>query len=187
MSTQNLTTSSSMLAKIKAFEGGFRAKAYRDGSTNGTPQFSIGYGHQIQPNEAYLKTATITQATALNLLMGNITPLELQINRANTGFNQNQFDACINFGFNEGSGALAKILQTWSNTHSTVAVTNEMSQYNKTHDNVTNALVVSADLTAREKYNVDLFNTKPSLIPSSALLAGAGVLAAVAAMAMFRS
>jgi lysozyme len=154
-----MNTSQAAINKIKASEG-FSATAYPDGQRDGVQLYSIGYGHQIQPNELHLKTETITVATGEKLLRSDIAPLELQINQAvPKGYNQNQFDASLDFGYNCGSGALSSILKVWTTTHSTDMVTAKMKLYVNTHDQ-SGKMVKSQTLVARRKENALLF-TKP--------------------------
>ena len=54
-----MKTSLSAINALKARET-FSPKAYPDGMVNGVQMHSIGYGHQIQPNQLSLLTATIT-------------------------------------------------------------------------------------------------------------------------------
>lgn len=154
-----MVTSQAAINKIKNREG-FRATAYADGKdASGNQLYSIGYGHQIRSYELHLKTETITKAKGDQLLKGDVSPLELQINaKVKSGFTQNNFDACIDFGYNCGSVPLGKILETWVTTHNPKAVTDHMLLYNKTHDNKTGKTIVSNELTARRKENVLTFN-----------------------------
>jgi GH24 family phage-related lysozyme (muramidase) len=176
-----MRTSLAQINRIKSREQ-FRATAYRDGSTNGTPRYSIGYGHQIQPHEQSLMSKTIKESEAVTLLQGDLMPLESQLNRVTVSpFNQNQFDGMIDFGFNCGSGALSKVIATYQrNPHDTKAVTDQMLLYNKTHNNRTNALEFSQELANRRSQEVSIFNT-PISATKMALYAGIGL--AVAYMA----
>ncbi|QQL51086.1 lysozyme [Mucilaginibacter ginkgonis] len=152
-----MKTSQSAINKLKATEQ-FRATAYKDGYTGGVQNYSIGYGHQIGLNEQNLKTATITTSQAETLMRNDLAPLEGQLNKAKYPFNQNQFDALVSFGYNTGSGSLAKVIDTWNTTHSTSKVTAQMALYTKTHDNKTGELVASSALEKRRAAEVTLFN-----------------------------
>jgi len=163
-----LTTSTPAIAKLKKAEGGFRAKAYADADGH-----SIGFGHFIRANEAHLLTQTVTLDWANKQMRADIAPLELQINQAvPKGFNQNQFDALIDFGYNCGSGALSKVLVTWNSTHSTDAVTKHINQYVKSKDQ-TGQLKVNPVLVARRDAEALLFSSTyiPKVIPFLAIAA----------------
>jgi GH24 family phage-related lysozyme (muramidase) len=180
-----MKTSTSQLNKIASREG-FKAKAYRDGSAGGIDKYSIGYGHQIGLSEHALMTTTITQSSALKLLQSDVLPLEIQINNALAAVpsfkaTQNQFDAWVDFGFNCGSGSLSKVLGTFkANPHNLKAVTDEMALYNKTHDNTTNALVTSSELTSRRAAEISLFNSPYTPAITGALALGVAVVAYLA-------
>lgn len=171
-----MKTSQAAINKLKGGEG-FSATAYPDSkNAAGVQLYSIGYGHQIQPNQLHLKTETINKATAEQLLRSDIAPLELQINQAVIkGFNQNQFDACIDFGYNCGSGALSKILRTWTGTHSTDKVTAQMKQYVHTTDNSTGQKIVSKKLVVRRNENAATFTS--TVMPPLGTIAIVGGLA----------
>ncbi|PAW94081.1 hypothetical protein CKK33_11475 [Mucilaginibacter sp. MD40] len=89
-----------------AEEEAFSSKAYKDGSVNGVQMYSIGYGHQIQPNEQYLRTATIDKAKGKQLLN---TDVKDRVNFVNSklkkAITQNQFHACVDCCYNAGVGA----------------------------------------------------------------------------------
>lgn len=152
-----MKTSAKQLERLKTIEG-FKPRAYRDGSANGVPKYSIGYGHQIQPNEQYLMTATISPATAQQQLENFIKPLEDQLNKAKYKFNQNQFDAMISFGYNTPAG-MASALAVWNSTKDITKVTAKMAEYTKSHANPSNTLLPDATLEARRLAEIKLFKT----------------------------
>jgi lysozyme len=96
-----MTTSQAGVDLIKKWEG-FRATMYLDAV--GKP--TIGYGTLIdKPEEQYLRTATITQAQAEELLRRDLVPFEQAVNEAITvRLTQNQFDALVSFVYNLGPG-----------------------------------------------------------------------------------
>ncbi len=170
-----METSYTKVSEILKIEN-FRSRAYADGMSNGKQMYSIGYGHQIQPNESYLLNATITLDTALKLFRSNLAPLESQINdNSKYAMAQNQFDDCIDFGFNCGSGALSNILDTWNTTHDPIQVAARMKLYNKTRKN--GVLVVDAGLTARRADEANDFLTSTSGISLIAVFAVGAALA----------
>lgn len=110
---------------------GFRSTAYKDGSSGGTQKYSIGFGHQIQSYELYLKTQTISRAAGLDLLKRDMQNVVNAINaKAKKPLNQNQFDALCDFGFNCGVGALGNVINTL-NTKGYDAVPAHINQYVK--------------------------------------------------------
>jgi lysozyme len=81
----------------------FKAQAY----VAPEGQLTIGYGHVILPHEEHLKTATLTEDDALEILRGDTAIAEDAVTRAvKVELNQNQFDALVSFTFNTGGGAL---------------------------------------------------------------------------------
>lgn len=96
-----MTTSQAGVDLIKKWEG-FRATMYLDAV--GKP--TIGYGTLIdRADEQYLRTATITEAQAEELLRRDLVPFEQAVNEAITvRLSQNQFDALVSFVYNVGPG-----------------------------------------------------------------------------------
>ena len=83
------------LGFIKLKEG-FRSKPYREGAN----EWTIGYGHYIQPGEVY---TSLTREEAHLLMLQDITPMEEAINRlVIVPLTQNQFDALVSFMYNVG-------------------------------------------------------------------------------------
>lgn len=180
-----MSPSTSILNKILKTEQ-FRSTAYADGASGSGVQFySIGYGHQIQPTEQALKRSTITKAQALDLFKKDNSAVIQTLNSAKRKLNQNQYDALFDFGFNCGTGALAKAIVIWNDTGSNKAVTDYMVQFIRS-TKIVNGVptkVVNDALVDRRKDNVALFN-KPYV--ASALSIGAVIIGA-AALLMFRS
>lgn len=98
---------------------------------NGVQQYSIGYGHQILPGEKYLLTTTLTKAQADAIFNKDLLTYEAAVNRTKRALTQNQFDALVSFAYNAGTGALAKVLETWNATGDSVKTTDRMKLYNK--------------------------------------------------------
>ena len=96
----NFTYSQNGLALTQKFEG-LRLTAYQDQ----VGVWTIGYGHTGPEVCAEL---TITQEQANNLLMQDIASAVAAVNRLVTvAFNQNGFDALVDFAFNLGNNALS--------------------------------------------------------------------------------
>jgi len=98
--TNNLSYSSTGLALTEHFEG-LRLTAYQDS----VGVWTIGYGHtgsDVRPG------LTITQEQASALLQQDVAGAVAAVNRLVTvTLTQNQFDALVDFTFNEGQGNLA--------------------------------------------------------------------------------
>jgi len=87
---------------------GVRYKAVPDGKTrDGKQLYSIGMGHQIQPNEQYLMTATITEAEVLYLFEKDIKNILADIEKdVKVPLNKNQKLAVISIRYNVGGAGL---------------------------------------------------------------------------------
>ena len=90
------------IALVKSFEG-FRAKVYLDTANRST----IGYGHLIKAGEKF-PPAGIADDTATSLLLADLHTAENTVNQlVHVTLTQNQFDALVDFTFNEGQGHFA--------------------------------------------------------------------------------
>ncbi len=85
-------------------------KAFPDGKDKkGNQLFSIGYGHQIQPNELELMTSTITESKALELFQKDIEAIRKQMNSViKVPINKNQQLALLSLRYNIGGDAFAE-------------------------------------------------------------------------------
>jgi GH24 family phage-related lysozyme (muramidase) len=95
---------------IKKEESGSRGpllKAVPDGKDKkGNQLFSIGYGHQIQPNEIELMTETITPEKALELFAKDVEAIRKQMNSLiKVPINKNQQLALLSLRYNIGGEA----------------------------------------------------------------------------------
>lgn len=171
-----MKTSAAAISRLKQWES-FSSKAYPDGFSNGVQMYSIGYGHQIRIGETALRTQIITVAKGTTLLMEDVYPLEVQINRdLKVQPTQNQFDMLVSFGYNEGSGALGKIITLWNGSRNVKAVTDKMLQYDKTHKNGSGELITSTALHSRRLKEIAIFN---SGLPPVSPVVKTGIIAAV--------
>lgn len=85
---------------IKSFEG-YRAHAYQDS----VGVWTIGYGttHGVQPGQ------TITEPEALHRLTGTVEAMaDVLATAIHVPVTQNQFDACVCFAYNVGTGAFTR-------------------------------------------------------------------------------
>ncbi len=82
-------------------------KAFPDGrDKKGNQLFSIGYGHQIQPNELELMTQTITPEKALELFAKDIEIIRRDMNKSiKVPINKNQQLALLSLRYNIGGEA----------------------------------------------------------------------------------
>jgi len=85
-------------------------KAKPDGKDkNGNQLYSIGYGHQIQPNEKNLLIETITEQKALEIFQKDIESMRKQLNSLiKVPINKNQQLALLSLRYNIGPDAFAK-------------------------------------------------------------------------------
>lgn len=91
------------LEALKESEG-FRANAYPD--SGGT--WTIGYGTTVVDGKPVMRGMTCTQQQAELWLEADLARTQTVVNRlCGTIVNQNQFDALVNFAYNEGSQAFA--------------------------------------------------------------------------------
>ena len=95
------------LQLLKSFEG-CRLTAYWD-----VDGYSIGYGHHAKD---ITKGMTIDQKAADAFLKKDVAKFEKAVNALKYDFNQNQFDALVDFAYNCGAGNLLKL--TANNTRS---------------------------------------------------------------------
>ena len=108
------------LQLLKQFEG-CRLTAYWD--VNG---YSIGYGHHAKD---ITKGMTIDQKAADEFLKKDVAKFEKAVNALKYDFNQNQFDALVDFAYNCGAGNLLKL--TANNTRSIQQISYKIPAYCK--------------------------------------------------------
>jgi GH24 family phage-related lysozyme (muramidase) len=143
-----------------AVNEGFVAHAYKDGFVGGNQMHSIGFGHQIQPGENYLLTATITRDQALKLLQNDSKNVVDYINLHTQGRlpNQGQFDAFFDYGYNAGVGALqANILTPWNSGASTASIADAIKTTRTKYHDTSGNLVVNSTLVSRRAQEASIF------------------------------
>ena len=86
----------------------FRSLVYPD--ANGNP--TIGWGHKLTPAEieSGIYKRGITQDTADQIFLQDITPFEHQVNSFELPLSQGQFDALVDFTYNLGVNDLSVLL-----------------------------------------------------------------------------
>ena len=92
---------------IRAQEGIPSRTAKKDGKLkDGTQLFSIGLGHQIQPNESYLLSATLTDQEILDIFKKDVQKIIVSMNKVIDAFlNDNQALALFSLWYNIGETA----------------------------------------------------------------------------------
>ena len=130
------------LQLLKQFEG-CRLTAYWD--VNG---YSIGYGHHAKD---ITKGVTIDQKAADEFLKKDVARFEKAVNALKYDFNQNQFDALVDFAYNCGAGNLLKL--TANNTRSIQQISYKIPAYCKAGG------VRLMGLVRRRNAEQELFNT----------------------------
>lgn len=133
----------------------FSPKAYLDPPHNTAGKYSIGYGHQIQPNERALLTATLTKAQAQSMLAKDLQYYASAVNASlKRPVPQDTFDALLDFAYNDGTGAEAKVVQTWNATGDSTQLVNHLKEYVYVH--VNGQPVISQNLVARRGFEASL-------------------------------
>lgn len=95
---------------LRLQEGQPSLKAVKDGKKkDGTQLYSIGLGHQIQPNEAYLLTSTITNEEVARLFEKDVEAIRINLNKViKVPINKNQQLALLSIRYNIGADAFNK-------------------------------------------------------------------------------
>ena len=95
---------------LRSQEGPPSYSAVKDGKKkDGTQLYSIGLGHQIQPNEEYLMTAILNDEQVLEIFKKDIEGIRLGMNRViKVPINKNQQLALLSLRYNIGGPAFDK-------------------------------------------------------------------------------
>ena len=146
----NMKLSDAGLAQT-AHNEGFSAKLYFDHKG-----YSIGHGHLCSPAEvAKYQGKEITMDEANALLLQDTAKAEIYVNDTiKVPLTQAQFDAVVDFTYNEGVGAFANISQNLNKSDFRGAAL-RMMLYTKVRKN--GQLVDDAGLAARRKQEVKAF------------------------------
>lgn len=149
--------SDNQLQQTESFEG-FSPSAYPDGSNNGVQSYSIGYGHQIGPNESYLLTGSITQAAAQQLLLNDMQNVVNTINNNGITLTSGQFDALSDFGYNAGVSPLNNVLSVFNSSGADAAQA-QMLKYVYWHPVPGGPAVLNQSLVTRRNSEIATFNS----------------------------
>lgn len=127
---------------------GFSAVAYPD--PPGSGKYSIGFGHQIQPNEKSLQYATITREKALEILRADTLIAERAVAWAiHVPLTQAQHDALVSFVFNIGEDAFRNgTVPTKINAGNFTAAAATMRKYVRAGRVISNALIARREQEA---------------------------------------
>jgi GH24 family phage-related lysozyme (muramidase) len=155
--TTGAMISDTQLAQTIQYEQ-FSATAYPDGSNNGIQIYSIGYGHQIQPGESYLLTATITPDQGKQFLLNDMSAVLNIIGSSGIQFTQGQIDCLADFGYSAGVGALQKVIATYQSNGSDAAAS-EMLAYVYWHPTPGGPAVLNQTLVNRRNAEVNSWNS----------------------------
>jgi lysozyme len=95
---------------LRAQEGTPSYSAVKDGKLkDGTQLYSIGLGHQIQPNESYLMTALLNDKEVLEIFKKDIEEIRSSMNKViKVPINKNQQLALLSLRYNIGGTAFNK-------------------------------------------------------------------------------
>ena len=140
-----MQTSENGIAFIKANEG------FTPFPTNDNGHLMWGHGHDQQPGDV-VPTAGITLPAADSLLRSDLPSREGHVRTLAPWANQNQFDALVDFCYNEGAEALATMLH-----HGQDAVPVQMAAW--CYEHVNGVLVKSAGLAARRQKEIALYGS----------------------------
>lgn len=121
---------------------------------DGYGYMTIGWGHLIKPGEHF---TTITQQQADDMFIEDIKPYETTVSYSvQVPINQNQFDALVDFTYNEGQGGfLHSSVLEFLNKKQYQTAADALTMYNKVH--VNGKLVTSNGLTKRRAAERGLF------------------------------
>jgi GH24 family phage-related lysozyme (muramidase) len=128
------------LSKLEEFEGGYQLKPFKDAGV-----MSIGLGTRAQPGDE----AGITEQEARRRATAETAGLSDRINSSvRVPLSQAQHDALVRFGFQEGAGALDKIVKTL-NTEGPEAAAARIQRYKYVTNPATGEMEESAHVKMR--------------------------------------
>jgi len=119
---------------------------------------TIGYGHVIRSFEQDLRTKTLTEQEATQLLMDDLTSRENTVKTlVKVPINQNKFDALVSLVFNIGSGAFknSTVLRLINQNATKESISNAWKLWNK--GTVGGVKITLPGLVTRRKDEVDMY------------------------------
>jgi len=139
--------SSAGLDFIAGIEG-FSPTAYND--PPGSSKWSIGYGHQIKPNDGLALNSIIDRDRALELLRQDTLIAEQAVARnIHVALTQRQYDALVSFVFNIGETAFRNgTVPAKINAGNFQAAASTILLYNKAGGVISNALIARREREA---------------------------------------
>ena len=148
---------------LRKYEGKPSYKAVKDGKDKrGNQLYSIGLGHQIQPNEAYLMTKTISDEEVLQLFKKDIDAIRSDLNRViKVPINKNQQLALLSLRYNIGGDAFnqSSLLAELNKGNYTGAAL-KFADWKFSEGKVLNGLVTRR-AAERELFSIGIVNPSP--------------------------
>lgn len=148
---------------LRKYEGSPSYKAVKDGKDKkGNQLYSIGLGHQIQPNEAYLMTKTISDAEVLELFKKDIDGIRSNLNKViKVPINKNQQLALLSLRYNIGGDAFNKSsLLSELNKGNYTGAALKFADWKFSEGKVLNGLV-NRRAAERELFSIGIVNPSP--------------------------
>jgi lysozyme len=117
--------------------------AVKDGKDKkGNQLYSIGLGHQIQPNEAYLLTSKITDEEVLEIFKKDIEKIRISMNKIiKVPINKNQQLALLSLRYNIGSAFDNSTLLRELNAGNYTGAASRFAEWRLSEGNINRGLV----------------------------------------------
>ena len=148
---------------LRKYEGAPSYKAVKDGrDKKGNQLYSIGLGHQIQPNESYLMTKTISDTEVLELFKKDIDGIRSDLNKViKVPINKNQQLALLSLRYNIGPDAFNKSsLLAELNKGNFTAAALKFADWKFSEGKVLNGLV-NRRAAERQLFSIGIVNPSP--------------------------
>ena len=153
---------------LRKEEGNPSYRAVKDGrDKQGNQLYSIGLGHQIQPNEADLLTRTITDEEVLSLFEKDISRIRTSMNKViKVPINKNQQLALLSLRYNIGEDAFNKSsLLAELNKGNYTGAALKFADWKFSEGKVLNGLV-NRRARERQLFSIGIVNPSPLSTPS---------------------
>ena len=148
---------------LRKYEGAPSYKAVKDGrDKKGNQLYSIGLGHQIQPNESYLMSKTISDTEVLELFKKDIAAIRSDLNKViKVPINKNQQLALLSLRYNIGPDAFNKSsLLAELNKGNFTGAALKFADWKFSEGKVLNGLVTRR-ASERELFSIGIINPSP--------------------------